>query len=206
MALVVRGNRVASNGVGLAVPLTCESSTAARPGSWLGRRLLTIAWPGFALACGDAGEPLRYDVDETIARAVAYEALERLDGEAVETIHSLSGGLASLHADEQSAAIFRSIDIDDPEATAEFPRGSIFVKRNFDAEGNPVGLINIMAKFEAGYNPRGNDWFFAAIDEQGEVLEGLAGNGEAVEFCRDCHSTMGGATDLIIALEADQLR
>lgn len=157
-------------------------------------------------ACSEP-EAKTYDPDETIATAVAFEdELERLDLEAFATEHLEGDGLAKIWATPEAAEIFRTLDPMDLEQTAEFPPGTIIVKDNYDLQGNPSNLLNVMAKFEPGYNPAGNDWFFALIERDGTVIGERIGKGGGVEFCRDCHKQNGEKTDLIIALPADNLR
>lgn len=158
-------------------------------------------------ACKPADEEVTYDPEEVLATAADYQtALERLDVEPVPSVHGDGMGTAAFYANSEAAEVFRSIDPGDPDATATFPRGSILVKENFDSAQISHGMLSVMAKFEEGYNPLGNDWFFAMVDLDGNVLDNKAGNGADVEFCRDCHSQMGADTDLVIGLEADQLR
>lgn len=153
-----------------------------------------------------AEQPAAHDPDEAIAMAVEYATtLERLDAAPVMTQHLEGVGLAGVWADPDSATIFRTLRPEQLEAGEPFPEGSILVKDNFDAEGNPVDVLNVMVKFEPGYNPAGNDWFFAAITREGEVILDIAGKGGDVEFCRDCHQQLGANTDLVIGLLPEQL-
>jgi hypothetical protein len=163
------------------------------------------------LAC--APEPdSGHDPDEVIAEAIGFaDTLERLDNAPFMSMHLEGVGLGAAYADAESAELFRTLRPEQLEATgAVFAEGSLLVKENFDIAGNPVDVLNVMAKFEAGYNTKGNDWYFAAITRDGEVIQDamgndISGNGAAVEFCRDCHSQMGLHTDLVIGLLPEQL-
>ncbi len=171
------------------------------------RRSLVLVVP--LLACAPEPEqPVTHDLEQIYAEAIEFATnLEQLDAAPIMTSHLQGVGLASIWADPDSAALIRTLvpmqleDISEP-----FPEGSMLVKSNFDAEGNPVDVLNVMVKFEPGYNPSGNDWFFAAITRDGEVIDDIAGNGGKVEFCRDCHSQTGLNTDLVIGLAPDQLK
>lgn len=158
-------------------------------------------------ACTDDPEPKTYDPDEVIAEAVNFATeLERLDAEPIMSIHVDMIGYAEIYANEIAAEVFRGIDVNDPSDTAEFPPGSIVVKNNLDADMQPRDALTILAKFEEGYNPEGNDWFFAMVTTDGEPIQDIIGNGPKVYFCYDCHSQMGPNTDLVIGLAPDQLR
>ncbi|MFV8753038.1 hypothetical protein ACNOYE_21025 [Nannocystaceae bacterium ST9] len=171
------------------------------------RRLLQSLLTVPLLACAPEDEPPAHDPDEEIARAITYaETLEQLDLAPVMTQHLEGMGLASIWADSDSAAHYRTLAPMQLETSEPFPEGSIFVKSNFDALGEPVDVLNVMVKFEPGYNPDGNDWFFAAITREGEIIDGIAGGGAKVEFCRDCHSQMGVNSDFVIGLLPEQLK
>jgi hypothetical protein len=161
-------------------------------------------------ACPSSDEPDGHDPQEAIDMAVAFEQnLVRLDNGPFMTTHLEGVGLARAWADPAAAELFRSLAPGQLDMSEPFPEGTIFVKENFDAEGNPVDVLNVMMKFEPGYHEEGGDWFFAAITREGEVIENLvgqpiAGNGVAVEFCRDCHDQMGGTSDYVIGLLPEQ--
>lgn len=172
----------------------------------------SLAWLALPLlACAPTEDP-GHDPEEVIAEAVEFAStLERLDNAAFMSMHLEGVGLAAAYADPDAAELFRTLMPEQLEPTdAVFAEGSIFVKENFDIDGNPVDVLNVMAKFEPGYNPKGNDWYFAAITRDGEIITDISGNeiagkGGAVEFCRDCHSQMGLNTDLVIGLLPEQL-
>jgi hypothetical protein len=160
-------------------------------------------------ACAEPAPPPveTYEPDQIIAEAIAFATeFERLDAGPIASLHGMMDGFGEIWANEKAAAVFRSIDGSDPTATAEFPRGSILVKNNLDADGEPKGMLTILAKFEAGYSDETKDWFFAAVDPQGQVINDLVGSGTEVYFCYDCHSQMGANTDLVIGLPPHELR
>ena len=166
--------------------------------------LISAACLGFA--CTPEPEPVTYDPAEVHAQAANFETeFERIDNGTFASAHMDEMALARIWANEEAAEVFRSIDPNDLDATAEYPRGSILVKENLDMEGSPLALT-VLAKFEEGYNDKANDWHFAMIDYEGNVLMDTAGTGAAVESCRDCHSQMGANTDHTIGLPPDQLR
>ena len=149
---------------------------------------------------------MTYDPAEVYASAANFETeLERIDAQMIDSMHGDGLGFARIWANEAAAEVFRGIDGTDPNATAEYPRGSILVKENLDTNGDPIALT-VLAKFEEGYNDKADDWHFAMIDYEGNVIMGVEGTGSEVEFCRDCHSQMGPNTDHTIGLAPDQLR
>lgn len=165
-----------------------------------------VSLPLLLLACAPEPDPA-HDPEQVYVEAIAFATeLEQLDAMPIVTQHLEGVGLASVWADSESAELFRTLAPMQLDSSEAFAEGSIFVKQNFDAEGNPVDVLNVMAKFEPGYNPAGNDWFFAAITREGEVINDIAGKGGSVEFCRDCHSQMGLNSDLVIGLSVDQLK
>jgi hypothetical protein len=176
------------------------------------RSLVWLALP--LLACTEEDPGPAHDPEQVIAEAIEFEStLERLDNAPFMSQHLEGVGLATAYADAESAELFRTLVQDlmqlEPPTGVVFAEGSLLVKENFDLEGNPVDVLNVMAKFEPGYNPNGNDWFFAAITRDGEVIDAglgpISGKGAEVEFCRDCHSQMGANTDLVIGLLPEQL-
>ncbi|NVB42993.1 hypothetical protein G6O69_34545 [Pseudenhygromyxa sp. WMMC2535] len=166
--------------------------------------------PLLALACTDDGsgdDESSYDPEEIIATAVDFSTqLERLDVDTVESIHLENMSRGAIWANADAATIFRTLDPDDADQQAEFPPGSLFVKELFDPEGNPIDALNVMAKFDPGYFPEANDWFFALIQRDGTVIQEQIGNGSEVGFCVDCHTSLAPDTDLIIGLDAEDLR
>jgi len=156
-------------------------------------------------ACAD--EPAQtYDPDEVIATAITFATeLERLDNGPLPSIHVDMLGFAEFYANDVAADVFRSI-VPGSSDTVTFPRGSILVKNNLDQNGEPRGALTILAKFEEGYFPMGNDWFFAMVSMDGEVLNNTVGNGVEVYACYDCHAQRAPNSDLIIGLSADELR
>ncbi len=161
-----------------------------------------------ALACGGEEEPETYDPDAIIAQVVDFETnFERLDANGIETVHDSNDEMITsrIWAYAEGAAVFRTLDPSDAAQTAEMPRGAIFMKESYDADGNPLAPMQILAKFEEGYYPAGNDWFFAMIDREGNVLDETVGNGPEITYCLDCHAQMGELTDLIIGLPPEEL-
>lgn len=172
------------------------------------RRSFSLICVLLAAGMGACTEPEleTYDPAEIIAEAVDREqSLERLDLDGVVTEHDNPNYnvRAQIWANAAGAEVFRTIDITDLEQTVEMPRGAIFVKENFDLDGNPLDYMQVLAKFEEGYNPLGDDWYFALITRDGSVMR--EGKGADVEFCRDCHSSMGAMTDYVIGLPAEEL-
>lgn len=162
---------------------------------------------GLACTGDEQPAPKTYEPDEVIAAAIEYATqLERLDLEPVPSIHLDMEGFGEFYANEAAATVFRTIDGPMATATVEFPQGALLVKNNLDANGDPRGALSILAKFEAGYNPQSNDWFFAVVTFEGEVINDIVGKGVKVYACYDCHSQRGPNTDLVIGLEPEQLR
>ena len=157
-------------------------------------------------ACSEP-EPKKYDPDATVAEALEFATkFERLDAQPKMSVHGMMDGYGEIYANEIAAEVFRSIDGSDPTDTAVFPRGSILVKNNLGPDMQPVGVLTILAKFEEGYYPEGNDWFWAKVTSEGEPIDNEIGNGPDIYYCWDCHSSMGGNTDLVIGLAPDELR
>lgn len=164
-------------------------------------------------ACDSDEGPDREDPEAILAAVVDYEStMERVDLNGVETIHPVAGGgkTAQIWATPEAAAIFRTLDFDAPppaEGSVEFPQGTIFVKAIFEPDtGEALDVLQIAAKFEPGYHPAAADWWYAITTRSGEVLMEVEGKGGEVEFCRDCHDSMGGDWDRVIPLSADNLR
>ena len=163
--------------------------------------------PLFLSACGEE-EPEAYDPEEVIAQAVDFETnFERLDAAGVETVHDSQGTMirSRMWANSIGAEVFRTLDPSDLSQTVEMPRGAIFLKESYEANGDPREAMQILAKFEEGYYPAGKDWFFAQVTRDGTVLDGKVGMGPEITSCLDCHAQMGERTDLIIGLPPDQL-
>ena len=159
-------------------------------------------------ACTQEEEPANTDdPDAVIAQAVDFESnFERLDANGVVTEHDEEGvNVARFWANSIGAEVFRTLDPDNPDPDLVMPEGAIFLKESYDAEGNPLPNMQVMAKFSEGYHDLGRDWFFAMITREGEVVEGRIGNGPEVTGCVDCHDGAVGQTDLIIGLPAEEL-
>ncbi|MDC7234207.1 MAG: cytochrome P460 family protein [Spirochaetales bacterium] len=83
-----------------------------------------------------------------------------------------------------------------PVADGTAPYGTIIVKENFTSS-RELDKLTVMAKVE-GYNPENNDWFWAMLSPEGEVLaEGSPGG------CISCHSGMK-YNDYIIIKNLDE--
>jgi hypothetical protein len=157
--------------------------------------------------CTQEPEPIKYDPDEVVAEALEFATnFERMDAMPKASVHGTMDGYGEIYANEIAADVFRSIDLTNLEDTAEFPRGSILVKNNLGPDMQPVGVLTILAKFEEGYYPQGNDWFWAMVTTDGEPVEGRIGNGQEIYYCWDCHSSMGPNTDFVIGLAPEELR
>lgn len=172
------------------------------------RPLLALACLAPLLAaCTEEPPAVSYDPEQIIAESIDFAtALERLDYAPVPSVHGTMDGLAEFYANESAAEVFRGIDVGDPSATAEFPRGALLVKNLLDINGEPLGVLTILAKFEAGYGEKYDDWFFAMVNFEGEVIDDMIGNGPSVYHCYDCHQQQAPNTDLVIGLEPGQLR
>ena len=178
------------------------------PMSKLIRLALSSSLPLLILAgCDGDPEPEPFDPDAVVAEAVDYEAnYVRLDLDGVPTKHDSMGIItARMWANDIGAEVFKTLDIEDPDQMVEMPRGAVFIKENYDADGNPLDFMQVLAKFEEGYNPAANDWFFALIQRDGTPIQERIGKGAEVTFCADCHGSMGENTDFIIGLAADEL-
>lgn len=174
------------------------------------RSALLLSASLLVLSCGgEEDEPETYDPEEIIAQSVDFETnFERLDRDGILTEHDSNGTVVSrLWANEIGAEVFRTLDPADMTQTAEMPRGAIFLKESYEADGTtPRAPMQILAKFEEGYYPEANDWFFAMITREGEVIDGIAGNGFEVVGCVDCHGQQGERTDFVIGLPPEELR
>jgi hypothetical protein len=171
------------------------------------RLVLASLAPLVLVTCTPEPEPKKYDPDEIVAEALEFATeFERLDAAPKASVHGMMDGYGEIYANELAAEVFRSIDVTDLNDTAEFPRGSILVKNNLGPDMQPVGVLTILAKFEEGYYPEGNDWFWAMVTTDGEPVEGRIGNGQEIYYCWDCHSSMGPNTDFVIGLAPEELR
>lgn len=94
--------------------------------------------------------------------------------------------------------VFANRDIYDalPVSGGEVPYGSIIVKENYTSN-KEFDKFTIMAKVE-GYSPETNDWFWAAISSDGEVLAEGSPMG-----CLSCHGGLV-SNDYIIIKNIDE--
>jgi len=83
-----------------------------------------------------------------------------------------------------------------PLAPPVAPYGSIIVKENYDSK-KKLDKLTVMAKIK-GYSPETNDWFWAAIGPEGEILAEGSPAG-----CLSCHVGME-ANDYIIIKNIDE--
>lgn len=98
----------------------------------------------------------------------------------------------SLHIVYINKPLYSAVPVDNAIA----PYGSIIVKENYDA-AEELKNLTVMAKVE-GYSPGTNDWFWAAISPEGEVMaEGSPGG------CVSCHEGMR-ENDYIIIKNIDE--
>lgn len=122
---------------------------------------------------------------------------ERMTGETDYSTYSFWPGHEGIHPGQAPHGVNHRIYINKdllealPIESKVAPYGTIIVKENMDRERN-TGKITVMAKVE-GYDPEGNDWFWAAYSTEGEVLaEGKP------EGCVSCHSGMKSNDYIIV--------
>lgn len=72
------------------------------------------------------------------------------------------------------------------EAPVQFPRGSIIVREKLGkADDAQPQLLTVMIKRARGFNPKGNDWEFLAVDgDMTKILER-----QKKGSCLDCHAS-----------------
>ena len=77
------------------------------------------------------------------------------------------------------------------EQGIRLPAGSVLVKDSFvvNAKGEVVfGVLSLMEKMSAGFNPEFSDWRYTMILPTGEVVGTTGGAGsDNVAFCAGCH-------------------
>lgn len=107
--------------------------------------------------------------------------------------------LVHIWVNDEAVAAYKAIDPDDAEATAApFPEGTMLVKQNLDAGGEPTGAATVLAKQATGFNPDAGDWYWGRFDEDGALAQG-----GVVAFCIDCHASNGlEATDWLNGVPA----
>lgn len=99
----------------------------------------------------------------------------------------------ALHKVQLNKVLSENVPLDVPEA----PVGTIIVKENYTIDEEMVA-ITVMAKVE-GYNPEGNDWFWARYGPDGSITAEGVLNG-----CVSCHAGAVGSDYIIIGqLSAD---
>jgi hypothetical protein len=95
--------------------------------------------------------------------------------------------LVHIWVSDEAVAAYKAIDPDDAEATAgPFPEGTMIVKQNLDAAGEPTGAATVLAKQASGFNPDAGDWYWGRFGEDGALAQG-----GVVAFCIDCHASNG---------------
>ena len=99
-------------------------------------------------------------------------------------------------ANERSEALFRSIPTMENDPDAQFDPGSFLLKEHFDANDTLV-MYTLMYKQPPGYSPVSHDWWWAKLDSNFEVIEGVVGKGPEITSCYDCHDS---ATDVDFAI------
>jgi hypothetical protein len=98
----------------------------------------------------------------------------------------------TLHIVYINKPLYSAVPIENSTA----PYGSIIVKENYDSS-EELKNLTVMAKVE-GYSPEINDWFWAAIGPEGEIMaEG------SPESCVSCHAGMR-SNDYIIIKNIDE--
>lgn len=155
---------------------------------------------------GDEAETDNGGESETVGEAsideaaVVAQAIDYASFEAINAPASSAHGLADtvvVWVPPAFAAEYRAVDPDDPDASAAFAPGTLFVKEHLDAEGAPAGMT-IMYKGPAGYDPDSGDWWWAQAE-----LDGTLNDAGAVGYCIACHSPRAGA-DWVFGIAADE--
>jgi len=83
-----------------------------------------------------------------------------------------------------------------PVSGGEVPYGSILVKENYTS-AKELDKLTVMVKVK-DYSPENNDWFWAAISSEGDILaEGMPGG------CLSCHGGLV-SNDYIIIKNIDE--
>ncbi|MBL4689150.1 MAG: hypothetical protein JKY37_31450 [Nannocystaceae bacterium] len=137
------------------------------------------------------------DEDAVLQASLAYKTtMVQLSDEATGSLHALADTVQFYIGAEYSDT-YLSIDPAAPTAVT-FPEGTLIVKENLDAAGDPDGFFAMYKAF-SGYDPAGNDWYWLRVNG-----EGATGNAGKVGFCIDCHSGGPAAvSDLVFGVPLD---
>lgn len=97
-------------------------------------------------------------------------------------------------ANDTAAPIYRQF-----EAGGMMPAGGILAKPSFTVSRDGQALLGplfLMEKSSTGSFPGSGDWIYTAVLPDGSLM-GRTGaqNGEAMQFCADCHMGIGADTD-----------
>jgi hypothetical protein len=133
----------------------------------------------------DTGEP-SVDADAVAAAAVDYPSFERINATAAASQHGLADTV-NIWVPSEHAAMYRTIDPGDPNATASFPPGTLIVKEHLDDVAEPLGMT-IMFKGPAGYDAAHGDWWFGNAS-----IDGVLNDQGAVGYCITCHEPRADA-------------
>ena len=153
----------------------------------------------FTPACADEpSDEFVFDEEETIAQALDYESMVRINDVALPSQHAL-GDTVNMWVPEEHAELYRAIDPELTESDVEFEPGAVIVKEHLDAGGEP-NSVTIMAKAEPGYDAEHADWWWARVDIDGTVRE----TGQ-VGFCIGCHDPRA-ETEYLFGVPSDNRR
>lgn len=130
----------------------------------------------------DTMDVIEVDAEAIVARAgkFATELTAMSDEPEYEETHA-DAAAVRVWASDDAAALFASIDPDDPTQNIEFSPGALIVKQHLDEAGATRGM-SIMFKAETGYFPEGGDWFWARVDGEETTDAG------PVVWCSGCHA------------------
>ncbi len=72
--------------------------------------------------------------------------------------------------------------------------GTIFLKENYRSDNDKPGIptfLTIMIKHKPGYDPKGNDWEYLQIGQDGNIyFQGKGDHPGVKAMCAKCHSNM----------------
>ncbi len=121
------------------------------------------------------GEP---GVDEAAIaeQAVAFESLEKINDEPLQSQHGLASTM-NMWVDAAAAPAYASLG-----AGTAFDPDTIILKEQLNADGE-LDSIAVMYKGPAGYAPDAGDWWFGLVNPDGSVR--LGGQPDA---CVSCHA------------------
>jgi hypothetical protein len=146
--------------------------------------LLMTIWAGCdAEQSSDSDTQASFDESDVTDALTMFEqeGFVRMSKAPSSSQHALADAVV-IWVHEDSATTYRGIDPDDPNATATFDEGTIIVKQNIAANGEPDGSGTVMAKFPRGFNPEAGDWWWGRFDEKRKLVED-----GVVQYCIDCH-------------------